>query len=63
METNKELKQWPRTYQIRKDGSILLPPELLLVLDWKVDDKMQITIGPAMIEIRKVEKLSEATSG
>jgi len=50
---NIKLKQWPRTYQIRSDGSILLPAELLLVLDWKVDDKIQITIGPAMIEVRR----------
>lgn len=51
-----ETKAWPRIYKIRGDGSILLSPELLLVLDWQAGNRVEISIGPNMIEVRKAEK-------
>lgn len=57
METqDKDKKQWPKTYSLRPDGTILFPPELLLVLGWRKGDKMAITLGSNMVEIRPVGK-------
>lgn len=52
----KDRKQWPKTYSLRPDGTILFPPELLMVLGWRKGDKMAITLGPNMVEIRPVVK-------
>lgn len=57
--TDNEVKDMPRTYKIRSDGSILIPDFMLTMLGWKPDDQVRYSVTSGTIVVSRVEPTAE----